>query len=184
MQLNTLGLAHAFLREFVQSGNFCIDATAGKGRDTALLCQLVGETGKVIAFDIQPDAIQQTTALLDKQGLSAQVILDSHAHMAQYATAGTVDCIVFNFGRLPGGDASIFTHADSSIVALTVALDLLRDGGALSLSIYYGGANGYAERDAILQFLQTLDSRTYSVLVSHWSNRGGDAPISAIVWKG
>lgn len=183
MQLNTLGLAHAFLRQFVQIGNFCIDATAGKGRDTALLCQLVGESGRVIAFDIQPDAITQTTSLLASQNLRAEVVLDGHENMGNYAKSGCVDCIVFNFGRLPGGDTQIFTTSPTSIRALAVALDLLRSGGALSLSIYYGGANGYEEKDAILSYLRSLDPKKYSVLVSEWTNRTGDVPISAIVWK-
>ena len=52
MQLNTLGLVHEFLRQTVRPGAVCIDATAGKGRDTALLCRLAGETGRVLAFDI------------------------------------------------------------------------------------------------------------------------------------
>lgn len=57
MGLNTLGLAHDFLRRSVHAGAFCIDATAGKGRDTALLCRLAGEGGCVLSFDIQPDAV-------------------------------------------------------------------------------------------------------------------------------
>ena len=54
MQLNTLSMVHDFLKRSVQPGAFCIDATAGKGRDTALLCRLAGETGRVLAFDVQP----------------------------------------------------------------------------------------------------------------------------------
>ena len=37
MQLNTLSMVHEFLRRTVKPGDFCIDATAGKGRDTACL---------------------------------------------------------------------------------------------------------------------------------------------------
>ena len=37
MQLNTLGVVHEFLRRHVKEGALCIDATAGRGRDTALL---------------------------------------------------------------------------------------------------------------------------------------------------
>ena len=109
MQLNTLSMVHDFLKRSVHPGAFCIDATAGKGRDTALLCRLAGETGRVLAFDVQPEAVAQTKALLTAEHLTAEVILDSHANMERYAAAGTVDCIVFNFGRLPGGDPSIFT---------------------------------------------------------------------------
>ena len=87
MQLNTLGVVHEFLRRHVKEGAFCIDATAGRGRDTALLCRLAGERGRVLSFDIQQSAVDQTKALLEQEGLSAQVILDSHAHMERYAQA-------------------------------------------------------------------------------------------------
>ena len=37
MERNTLAMVHAFLRQHVRPGALCIDATAGRGRDTALL---------------------------------------------------------------------------------------------------------------------------------------------------
>ena len=58
MQLNTLGMVHEFLKRHVRPGALCIDATAGRGRDTALLCRLAGETGRVLAFDIQREAVE------------------------------------------------------------------------------------------------------------------------------
>ena len=127
MALNTLALAHDFLRRTVPPGAHCIDATAGRGRDTALLCELAGPAGSVLAFDIQASALEQTRALLDSRGLDARLILDSHENMARYAAPQSVDCIVFNFGRLPGGDPQIFTRAASSVRAVRVGLDLLRD---------------------------------------------------------
>ena len=53
----------------------------------------------------------------------------------------------------------------------------------MSLSIYYGGANGYNERDSLLEYLKSLDDKKYSVLLSFWHNRPNDPPISAIIWK-
>ena len=85
MQLNTLSMVHEFLRRTVKPGDFCIDATAGKGRDTALLCRLTGDAGRVLAFDIQEAAVAQTKALLAAEGLTAEVIRDSHANMERYA---------------------------------------------------------------------------------------------------
>lgn len=76
--------------------------TAGRGRDTAYLCELVGPCGRVIAFDIQQEAVDSTNALLAARGLRAEVHLDSHSNMANYAEPETVDCIVFNLGWLPG----------------------------------------------------------------------------------
>lgn len=183
MQLNTLAMVHAFLRQTASPGSFCIDATAGKGRDTALLCRLAGDTGRVLAFDIQSEAVAQTRARLEAEGLQAQVIQDSHANMASYAQPESVDCIVFNFGRLPGGDPTIFTRAESSLQAIEAGLTLLKHGGAMAIALYYGGPNGYEERDAVLGYLQSLDDRAYSVLTCDWSNRRHDPPMPIFIWK-
>lgn len=185
MNLNTLGLAHRFIEEYVKPGDICIDATAGKGRDTALLCRLVGTNGRVLAFDIQQDALAQTAELLEREGLTerAELYLESHTKMKDHAEAGSVACIVFNFGRLPGGDPQVFTRADSSVEAVQQGLELLKPGGIMSLSIYYGGPNGYDERDALLTLLRSVDDRRYSVLLSVWANRPGEPPLSAFIWK-
>ena len=183
MQLNTLSMVHRFLEQSVQPGSFCIDATAGKGRDTALLCRLAGETGRVLAFDIQQAAVDQTKALLAAEGLTAEVVLDSHANMERYAEAGTADCVVFNFGRLPGGDPAVFTRAESSVAALDAALRVLKPGGIIAIALYYGGANGYTERDAVLAWLEMLDDRQFSVLRCDWANRRNDPPMPIFIWK-
>lgn len=66
--LNTLGLSHRFMTEHIRPGGFCIDATAGRGRDTLFLCGLVGEHGRVLAMDIQPTAVEATRQLLAAHG--------------------------------------------------------------------------------------------------------------------
>ena len=181
-QLNALSLAHRFLREQVRPGAFCIDATAGRGRDTALLCRLAGETGRVLALDIQPRAVEETRALLKREGLDAigRVVLDSHARIGSYAAPGTVDAIVFNLGWLPGGDHAVRTGPETTLPALEQSLLLLKPGGAISLCLYYGGVSGYGERDAVLAWLETVDPRRYTVLASRFVNRTGDPPIP--VW--
>lgn len=57
---NALKLCHAFWRERLRPGMTCVDATAGRGRDAEVLCRLIGETGHLYAFDIQPEAIEST----------------------------------------------------------------------------------------------------------------------------
>lgn len=185
MGLNTLFLAHKFVSEHVKPGDLCIDATAGKGRDTVFLCSLVKENGKVLAFDIQPEAIAQTQALISEHGYHqiASVILDSHSNMEQYAAPETVDCIIFNFGWLPGGNHKIFTHPDTSIPAIEAGLRLLKPGDIMSLCIYYGGESGYEERDALLEYLATIDNRKYTVIVNTFHNRIGDPPIPVYIYK-
>ena len=185
-QFGAVHLAHEFLAAQVKPGDICIDCTAGRGNDTAFLCSLVGEKGRVLAFDIQPDAVDSTRALLGERGYSAigEVYLDSHANVDKYAEEGTVRAAVFNFGWLPGGDHSINTRAESSIEALTKCLRLLRPDGVMSLSIYYGRDTGTEERDAILEFLRSLPLREYTVIVSEFANRTNDPPISVRVYKG
>lgn len=82
-----------------------IDATMGKGGDTAFLCRLAGENGHVLAFDVQEEALHLTKERLTKEELAdrAELCLCGHEHMAEYAGEETVDVICFNFGYLPGG---------------------------------------------------------------------------------
>ena len=181
--LNALGLSHQFMAAHIREGAFCIDATAGKGRDTLFLCRLVGESGRVLALDIQPDAVAQTTALLTVEGVihRAEVVQTCHSRMGDYAAPASVDGIMFNFGWLPGGDHNTFSHADTSVAAVKAALDLLKVGGVMTLCLYYGRQNGTAERDALLAFLPTIDNRRYTVIRGDFTNRTGDVPIPMFI---
>ncbi len=185
-QFGAVHLAHEFLSAHVKSGDLCIDCTAGRGNDTAFLCSLVGDGGRVLAFDIQPEAVESTKALLNERGYAdvGEVYLESHANVDRYAEEGTVKAAVFNFGWLPGGDHSINTRADSSVEALKKCLKLLTPDGIMSLSVYYGRDTGTEERDAILGFLRGLPLREYTVIVSEFANRPNDPPISIRVYKG
>ena len=185
LKLNTLGVAHKIIEEKVKKGDFCIDATAGRGHDTAFLAELVGEEGRVIAFDIQQDAVDSTRVLLQEKGYQdrVEVFLDSHSNMDQYAEENTVDCITFNFGYLPGGDHALATKAETSIQALSVALSLLKKGGMISLCIYSGGDSGFEERDQILAWLKELDPHKYLVIKSDYYNRPNNPPIPVLVIK-
>ena len=94
---SALDIIQKVLREHIRPGDICIDATAGRGRDTLFLAELVGENGKVTAFDIQEEAVDSTRALLREHGMEnrARVILDSHSNMTAYAEPGTVSAITF-----------------------------------------------------------------------------------------
>ncbi len=185
MSFSALDIAHGMIADHVKPGDICIDATAGRGRDTAFLCSLVGEGGRVTAFDIQSDAVESTNALLAEQGYSGigRAVLDSHANIDNYEEAGTVSCIVYNFGWLPGGDHNVFTLPDSSIESLTKALELLMPGGMISMCIYYGRQNGFEERDRLMEFLEGLDHCRFSSYVGSFVNRPNCPPITAFILK-
>ena len=114
---NALAVAHAFLRTHVRPGAFALDATAGNGHDTLFLCRLVGAAGRVLAFDVQPQAVENTNARLRENGCGqvGRAVLDSHANLAAYAAPGSVDAAVFNLGYLPGGDHGVFTTPGVSV---------------------------------------------------------------------
>jgi len=184
-QWNALGVSHRFLKQYLPKGGFAVDATAGNGGDTLLLCETVGESGRVLAMDIQMQAVENTRALLQEKGWAevAQVVQASHANMDQYVPAECADCVVFNFGWLPGGDHSVFTQKESSLAAIEKGLACLKPGGIMSLCVYYGRNNGYEERDAILDYVRKLDHRKYTVLVVDFANRVNDPPFPIFIIK-
>ena len=96
-----------------------------------------------------------------------------------------MDCVVFNFGRLPGGDPAVFTRAESSVAATGRGAAAAQARRWLwRIALYYGGANGYEERDAVLAVAaRRWTTGGYSVLCGSWSNRRNDPPMPIFLWK-
>ena len=180
--MNALTLVHETVKKFVKAGDLCIDATAGRGYDTAFLASLAG-SGCVTAFDIQQEAIDSTRALLASRGLEARLILASHATMDEYFEEGSVSCVMFNLGYLPCGDHSVFTRFESTREAIEKGLKLLKTGGLMCVSVYYGGDSGYEERDALLPYLASLDDGKYQVIMASFYNWKKDPPIPFFIMK-
>lgn len=180
-KIQTITLARDFIHDAISEGGIAIDATVGRGFDTEYLCELVGDSGTVIGFDIQQEALNSAKERLQEAGLEkrATLILDSHEHMMQYAKEGAVDAIMFNFGYLPNGDHAISTNPETSIKAIEIGLSLLRQGGKMSLCIYHGKDTGFEERDAILQYLKQISYKKYTVIVTELYNRPNNPPIFA-----
>ena len=180
--LRPLQMAHAFLAEVVTKEDVVVDATMGNGHDTLFLAKLAKQ---VYAFDIQEQALNATRERLDTANApdNYTLLLESHANMAQYAEPGSVNCIVFNFGYLPGGNHALATRGETSVQALSQALILLKKGGMISLCIYSGGDSGFEERDQILAWLKQLDSHKYLVIKSEYFNRPNHPPIPVLVIK-
>lgn len=176
---------HHFIEDHVQAGDICIDATMGNGNDTALLSKLVGEKGKVTAFDIQQMALDNTKEKLDKEKCSFnyELVLESHERMGEYAEKESVSCITFNLGYLPGGDHAKATKGESSIRAIETGLGLLKKKGLMTVCIYSGGDSGFEEKEAVLAYLKGLDSKKYLVIISEYANRPNNPPIPVLIVK-
>ena len=148
--------AHALLEAHFDNKpkQIAVDATCGNGFDTEFLANL--DFLKVHAFDIQEAAINTTKNRLSKHTTtSIEVHLASHATMAKFIEHH-VDCFMFNFGYLPGGDKNLTTATETTINALNVASKLLNDDGLISLMCYPGHPSGMLETQAIKTWLADL----------------------------
>ena len=177
--------SHEMFRLLAKEGGTYIDATMGNGYDTLFLCRIAGDTGTVLAFDIQQQALEATKTRLKECHMEekAQLILNSHVHMDRYAEKDSIDGIYFNFGYLPGGDHALATKAETSAEAVYKGLELLKKGGVMALCIYSGKDTGFEEKDRILGLLKELDEKKYLVIVSSYYNRKKNPPVPAWIVK-
>ena len=172
-----------FINKYVKSGSFAVDATAGNGNDTLKLLNKTGENGKVFAFDIQKEALDNTEKKLKENGYSNyELILDSHSEIDKYINT-PVSCVIFNLGYLPGGDHSIATKGETTIQAIEKSLNLISDDGFISLTVYYGKNSGTKEKDTVMEFIKNLDHKKYSALVFDFYNRPNNPPLTIIITK-
>ena len=177
-------LAADVLARALRPGDRAVDATMGNGHDTAFLCELVGESGHVYAFDVQRDAVANTRERLSQTGLlgRASLFCLGHERMAEQVTS-PVAAVVFNLGWLPGGDHSVTTRWETTKAAVENALDLLAPLGVLVICVYPGHAEGERERQALLQFLAALPPQRFNALRHQFLNAGDGAPECYVIQK-
>jgi tRNA G37 N-methylase Trm5 len=177
-------LAADILQRAVAPGDTVIDATMGNGHDTLALCRLVGENGRVYAFDVQPEAVENTRRRLAEAGLSARARLFclGHEHLAEQITE-PVSAAVFNLGWLPGGDHGVTTRWETTKTAVQAALGLLKSGGMLVICAYPGHPEGDRERAALTAYLAALRPQDFNVLHHRFLNAGPGAPECFAVQK-
>ncbi len=168
-----VSFSHFLLARHVSRGDKVIDATAGNGKDTVFLAELVGNSGHVFAFDIQDKAIRNTEKLLKKNNLETRVklIQANHENMLNYIDINEVKGIIFNLGFLPGGDKSIITGSNTTLKALKQGLNILGKGGIIVLVIYTGHPGGEEEKEAVINFCRDLNYREYNVLNYNFINQ-------------
>lgn len=184
--LTAVRFVQDYLAAHLPHPKLCIDATCGNGGDTAFLCRLVGPEGRVLGFDIQPEAIASTRKHLEQLGVPAsryELHCQSHADLLQVVQPGTADAVMFNFGWLPGADHAVFSTASSSIPALQAALEAVRPGGVVSAILYSGQVIGTDEKQTVLEYLRALPLKSFTVLVCDFANWAETAPLPCIILK-
>ncbi|MDT8716381.1 class I SAM-dependent methyltransferase [Clostridium sp. 19966] len=169
-------LSHYIIKNFCTNFETAIDATLGNGHDSDFLSTLFKKT---YAFDIQEICINNYK---NKFNNNVELILDSHANILAYVKE-PIDCAVFNLGFLPGGNKNITTNYSSTVKGVKTALELLNRNGIITVAIYSGHHEGIIERQALINFLETLPKNLYGVMLHSVLNRYNSPPELIVIEK-
>ena len=177
--------AQEIIEAALPEGGFAVDATLGNGHDALRLAQRVGAAGKVVGFDVQPEAIASSRARLADAGLldRCDLIQDGHQNMKQHLPGEVADVVLFNLGWLPGAAHGVTTHTDTTLQAVDAALDVLKFGGVMTICVYPGHEEGAREREALLKWAQSLDEMRYDTMLRCYLNQSKNPPLLIAVKK-
>ncbi|PIC05462.1 16S rRNA (cytosine(1402)-N(4))-methyltransferase [Anoxybacillus flavithermus] len=186
--MRILPFARSLIDLAVKEGDIVIDATVGNGHDTLYLAERVGPSGHVFGFDIQAQAIENTTKRLREHHMDAWVTLvqASHAELLSHIPPqykGRITGAMFNLGYLPGGDKQIVTKPNSTIAAIEQLLEIMAPEGIIVLVIYHGHPEGAIERDALLQYVSTIDQQRAHVVRYEFINQINHPPFIVAIEK-
>jgi 16S rRNA C1402 N4-methylase RsmH len=164
--------------EVLQPGDFAIDLTAGRGKDSLALLKKVGQAGQVVAFDLQKAALEQTEGLLSEHGFAVHawpisrpvpkqpgVFLVQACHsMLAALQLHAARAVVANLGYLPGGDKALVTRPHTTLEALQASLAVLAIGGRMVVTVYPVHPGGASEGQAVESFFSALPAKHWQVL--------------------
>ncbi|WP_233275828.1 class I SAM-dependent methyltransferase [Salibacterium aidingense] len=188
----TLPTVLTFVKEWMKrslkDGDIAVDATAGNGKDTLYLAQCVGESGKVYSFDIQHEALEKTSRLLENHQLHQRVTLlnDGHENAALRIPENEhtkVKTVIFNLGYLPGGNKAITTRTETTLQAITLLLERMKSGALIMVVVYPGHQEGKREKEELEVYANGLPQQEVQVLRYEFINQVNDPPFLLIFEK-
>lgn len=161
---NSQQLSHILLEKIIKVGDYVVDATMGNGFDTQFLATLVGENGKVFAFDIQEQALLTTTKRLKEKMLlnRCELFLLGHENLYKVVKQN-ISAAIFNLGYLPKSDKTIVTQGNTTIQAIQQLLPLLKINGIICLVVYLGHNGSFQEQETIERFTSQLNQKYFTV---------------------
>jgi ubiquinone/menaquinone biosynthesis C-methylase UbiE len=174
----------SLMKTYLKPGMTVIDATIGNGYDALFIKSCIGESGKLIGFDIQSKAVETTHHRLQEEGFENFVLYQTdHRHLDDFIKDDTIDAVVYNLGYLPSGDHHVTTLAKSTIESLKKALDCLKPGGMLFVTAYPGHESGFEEALKVKDYLEALDSKRYHMMQCRYGNQPACAPMLFLTEK-
>ncbi len=176
--------AHQIIKNHLQNINkndlVAVDGTVGNGFDLFFLASLK-QVEYIIGFDIQQEAISTSCKRTKDCNKQIELFLDSHHHIDQYIKK--VDIGMFNLGYLPTGDKTIVTCAKTSLLAIQKTIELLTDGGILTIMTYSGHEEGYKEYQEIDKYLSHFYDRSINVFNLSLKNTHKECPSLFVIKK-
>jgi len=177
-----VSLAHVLAGERLSPGDTAVDATAGNGHDTAFLAARTTPGGRVVAIDVQEEALASAssrTAGWDHveyhhacHGTIAAILGESRARV-----------VMFNLGYLPRGNKGITTRPATTRTALDGSLTILEPGGLITVVVYPGHDGGHEERACVEDWARSLDQDRFSAIHYRFLNQRNDPPELVAVEK-
>lgn len=158
------------IAEVLRPGDLATDATVGNGHDTIWLAERVGPEGRVLACDIQERAIETTRERLAKTGLTSRVVLirGDHGELPSILPddwSGRVRAVLYNLGKLPGGDPSVRTRPETTLKSFEASLGILEPGGRMTAIVNPVDPSGNEEDHAIRDWMTGLSDTRFQVEV-------------------
>ena len=165
---------------YINEDSVAVDMTCGNGNDTLYLAQ---KCRFVYGFDVQEEAVHNTYLLLRENGCTNFELRQCDHKDIQHNIAENVDIVVYNLGYLPGGNKNIATNASSTVSSLEYMLGLLNVNGLISITLYWGHPEGKQEREAVLKYVESLDSSIYHVAYMSFPNQKNTPPEMVFITR-
>lgn len=136
--------------------------TCGRGNDTLFLAK---KAKRVLAFDIQKEAIDSASILLKENSIdNVTLVLSNHDQVSNYVNE-PIDLAIYNLGYLPNSDKAIKTETASTLSSLKQLIRLLNKEGLIIIVIYpHNPEEGEAIEDYVSQLDSAFDCVSYKVL--------------------
>jgi len=149
--ITVTALSHSLWSSALDIDDCAIDATCGKGKDSAELADIMFSKPRhegmylkkeLVCVDIQEQAVSCTEALIrDQIGNETfqkyvRVVQKSHFPLPEPQHNRKVGLICYNLGWLPGSSKKISTSMETTIKSLVDATRLVRVGGLITVVTY------------------------------------------------
>lgn len=170
------------ISEVLQPGDLSVDATVGRGFDTAFLSRKVGPDGGVLGFDVQKEALEATSRRLASMGAdNVELYHQGHESAADVLGDRSIQVAMFNLGFLPRSDKLVMTKESTTLAAVQAMNDRLRVGGRMTLLCYRGHEGGPEEYQAVGDWLDQQETMTVERVESGVANTS--APVLFVATK-